>query len=154
MRCSAEQPAPETPGLFSWNRGAHAGDREADFAFYSALFGWTKAEAIDMGPAGIYQLFAHNGVAIGGMMTKPDSMPMPFWTYYTNVTSVDATIEKTKANGGEICNGPMQVPGGSWIVQARDPQGAAFNFVGQRGWIAALRRFHCSRIAPDRERAR
>ncbi|HWG05047.1 MAG TPA: VOC family protein, partial [Beijerinckiaceae bacterium] len=37
-----EQPPADTPGLFSWNE-LYAGDREADFAFYSALFGWTKA---------------------------------------------------------------------------------------------------------------
>jgi predicted enzyme related to lactoylglutathione lyase len=29
-----------------------------------------------------------------------------------------------------VLNGPMQVPGGSWIVQCADPQGAAFALVG------------------------
>jgi predicted enzyme related to lactoylglutathione lyase len=27
----------------------------------------------------------------------------------------------------EILNGPMEVPGGDWIVNAMDPQGAAFS---------------------------
>jgi hypothetical protein len=27
---------------------------------------------------------------------------------------------------GQILNGPMEVPGGDWIVNAMDPQGAAF----------------------------
>jgi predicted enzyme related to lactoylglutathione lyase len=26
-------------------------------------------------------------------------------------------------------NGPMQVPGGSWVAQAQDPQGAWFSVV-------------------------
>jgi hypothetical protein len=30
------------------------------------------------------------------------------------------------ANGGKIVNGPMQVPGGDWIAQGIDPQGAMF----------------------------
>jgi hypothetical protein len=32
-----------------------------------------------------------------------------------------------KANGGAILNGPMEVPGGDRIVNALDPQGAAFS---------------------------
>jgi uncharacterized protein len=35
--------------------------------------------------------------------------------------------------GGQILNGPHQVPDGSWIVQCRDPQGAMFALVGPRG---------------------
>ena len=31
--------------------------------------------------------------------------------------------------GAQVLNGPMEVPGGAWIVQARDPQGAAFAMV-------------------------
>jgi len=32
-----------------------------------------------------------------------------------------------------VLNGPTEVPGGVWIVQARDPQGAPFAMVsGQR----------------------
>jgi hypothetical protein len=32
-----------------------------------------------------------------------------------------------KANGGKILNGPMEVPGGDWVVNCMDPQGAAFS---------------------------
>ncbi|MEK1874013.1 MAG: VOC family protein, partial [Rhizobium altiplani] len=31
--------------------------------------------------------------------------------------------------GGTVLNGPMEVPGGSWIIQAADPQGAFFCLV-------------------------
>jgi predicted enzyme related to lactoylglutathione lyase len=32
-----------------------------------------------------------------------------------------------------VHNGPMEVPGGDWIIQASDPQGAMFALVGKRG---------------------
>ena len=37
-----------------------------------------------------------------------------------------AAVERIKSNGGKILNGPMEVPGGDWVVNAMDPQGAAF----------------------------
>jgi uncharacterized protein len=45
------QIAPGTPGHVGWHE-LHAGDGVSAFAFYSGLFGWTKAEAMDMGPDG------------------------------------------------------------------------------------------------------
>lgn len=40
---------------------------------------------------------------------------------------INAAAERIKANGGKILNGPMEVPGGDRIVNAMDPQGAAFS---------------------------
>jgi predicted enzyme related to lactoylglutathione lyase len=37
---------------------AAAAPPKAAFGFYEKMFGWTKAEAINMGPMGTYQLFA------------------------------------------------------------------------------------------------
>ena len=51
-----ERSAPSTPGLPSWNE-LHAGEWQSAFAFYADLFGWTKAQAVDMGPMGANQLF-------------------------------------------------------------------------------------------------
>ena len=47
----------------------------------------------------------------------------------TPLEVVDAAIERIIRGGGKILNGPMQVPGGQWIVQAMDPQGAYFALV-------------------------
>jgi predicted enzyme related to lactoylglutathione lyase len=60
-------------------------------------------------------------------------IPAPFWLYYVNVGDIDAALERVKAAGGTILNGPMEVPGGDWILQGSDPQGAAFALVGKRG---------------------
>jgi uncharacterized protein len=127
----AQPPAPGTPGTTGWHE-LYAGDREAAFAFYAKLFGWTKADAMDMGPMGIYQMFAFGGEAIGGMMTKPPSVPAPCWMYYFNVDGIDAAKARVETGGGAILNGPMEVPGGHWIVQCRDPQGAIFCLVAPR----------------------
>ena len=121
-----------TPGHIAWHE-LHAGDRDADFAFYSTLFGWTKDTAMDMGPMGIYQMFRTNGThAVGGVMTRTPETPHPFWLYYFAVKGIDAAIERVKAAGGKIINGPQEVPGGAWIVQGIDPQGAMFALVGSK----------------------
>ena len=133
---SGAEPQPEprgAPGHVGW-RELHAVDREAAFAFYADRFGWTKGEAMDMGPMGIYQLFKAGGdEAIGGMMTKLDAMPVPFWLYYFNVAGIDAAAKAVEAGGGQVLNGPHEVPGGDFILQGLDPQGAMFALVGPRG---------------------
>jgi predicted enzyme related to lactoylglutathione lyase len=119
---------PAKPGIVGWHE-LLAIDGEKAFGFYADLFGWTKAEAIDMGAMGRYQLFAAGGAPIGGMMTKPPGVPGPFWSYYFQVDGIGAAMERLKAAGGTVINGPMEVPGGSWIVQGLDPQGAMFSLV-------------------------
>lgn len=127
-----EQAAPGTPGHVGWHE-LLAGDLDTAFAFYQKLFGWTKTDAVDMGPMGVYQLFATGGnTAVGGMMTKPPQVPMPSWLYYFNVDALDAAVARVKDNGGQVVFGPMQVPGGSWIAQCIDPQGAVFAVVSMK----------------------
>ncbi len=128
----APQGAPGAPGHIGWHE-LHAADWESAFAFYSGLFGWTKAEAVDMGPIGTYQTFATGGAPVGGMMTKFPAEPRPSWLYYVNVEEIDAAAARVKQGGGQVVNGPQQVPGGSWIVHGLDPQGAQFALVGPRG---------------------
>jgi uncharacterized protein len=122
---------PGVPGHTGWHE-LMASDWEKAFAFYSALFGWQKGEAADLGPMGTYQPFSAGGQEVGGMFNKPPAVPACFWLYYFNVGDFDAAVERVKAGGGTIVNGPMEVPGGSWIVQATDPQGAMFALVGQK----------------------
>ena len=120
-----------TVGTVGWNE-LMASDWQTAFAFYSKMFGWTKAEAHDMGPMGIYQLFAAGGPPIGGMMTKPAQIPVAHWGYYFNVDAIDAGADRITKGGGKIVNGPIEVPGGQWVVQAVDPQGAHFNLVAPK----------------------
>jgi hypothetical protein len=78
---------------------------------------------------GTYQTFATGGLPLGGMMTKPKELPYPCWNYYIVVDSVAKTADRALTRGAQVLNGPMEVPGGAWIVQARDPQGAHFAMV-------------------------
>ena len=85
-----------------------------------------------MGDHGVYQLFAAGGSDIGGIMTKMAQSPAPFWLYYFNVDAIDAASARATKAGGQIINGPMEVPGGMWVVQCLDPQGAMFAMVASK----------------------
>jgi hypothetical protein len=126
--------APGTVGHVGWHE-LHAGDGAAAFDFYAGQFGWEKHEAMDMGPAGSYQMFGVAGSdnnSMGGMMTKMPETPRPHWVYYINVDAIDAAVERIGAAGGKVVHGPEEVPGGSWIVNALDPQGALFALVAPK----------------------
>lgn len=120
-------PEPErgTPGTFGWVE-LMAGNGEEAFAFYQTMFGWEKDMAVDMGEMGTYQCFAKDGKVLGGMMTKPPMVSAPFWGYYITVEAIDAAAERVRQGGGKILFGPEAVPGGSFILQCQDPQGAYF----------------------------
>ena len=125
-------PLPDaSPGCIGWHE-LRAADAAAAFDFYASLFGWTKADAIDMGPMGVYQLFAIGGTVVGGMMTRVASAVPPHWMYYINVADINAAAAQVKAAGGQVLHGPMPVPGGSWILQGLDPQGAHFALTAPR----------------------
>ncbi|EPR16425.1 VOC family protein [Sphingobium indicum] len=131
-----DPPPPMANGHVGWHE-LYSGDFDADLAFYTSMFGWAKGEAMDMGEMGIYQLFSQDGSTSfdgmsGGMMALPKEMPAPLWLFYFVVPDIDAATEKVKAGGGTVLNGPMEVPGGAWIIQATDPQGAMFALVGMR----------------------
>lgn len=78
-------------------------DPKAAEAFYPAVTGWSPAPfpGLDMP----YMLWMR-GAPLAGLMLLPD--------------------DAKKAGGGQVLNGPMEVPGGDWIAQCLDPQGAAF----------------------------
>ena len=122
---------PGTPGTVGWHE-LYALDWKSAFDFYERLFGWTRREAMEMGPMGTYQQFAIGGTTVGGMMNKPPGVPFPYWGYYVNVPGIDAAAKRVTADGAMIMNGPMEVPGGHWILQGRDPQGAFFELVAMK----------------------
>ncbi len=127
-----QQQLPELgePGCVGWHE-LFAADWKKAFAFYREIFGWQEAEA-EIGPMEAYQLFAAGGMTIGGMFTKRPKVPIPFWLYYFNVGDIDEAAERVKAGGGEVSQGPIEMPGGSWIARCIDPQGAMFALQGTR----------------------
>ena len=81
---------------------------------------------------GVYQNFAVGAQTIGGMFTKPPTLPHPFWLYYFNVSDIDAVARRVEAAGGQILYGPVSVPGGARIVHCTDPQGVIFGLLDRR----------------------
>ena len=123
--------APGKPGPGGWHE-LHATDASAALAFYGEQFGWRKAGELDMGPMGKYLQFdAGRGEMLGGMMSDA-AAARPYWMYCFNVEDIPAAHSRLLAAGGIALMAPHQVPGGNWVLFARDPQGAAFVLVGPR----------------------
>lgn len=130
---SAFQPQGDAPGHdgearigeFSWHELATT-DGEAAWSFYSGVFGWVKADAMDMGEMGTYQMFGRGAQMLGGVFRKPPEMPVAAWLLYIRVPDADEAADKVRSLGGTVLNGPVDVPGGGRIAQCADPQGAAF----------------------------
>ena len=125
-----------------------AADWKNAFAFYNDLFGWRKMDA-ESGSTDKYQLFSSGGQMIGGMFTKRPQEPIPFWLYYFNVEDLDAAIARVTNGGGQVFEGPLELPDSSWVARCRDPQGTAFAIQGKRspdavkqlGWSTEWGRF-------------
>jgi len=123
--------APHGPGQVGWHE-LLAADGAKAFAFYRELFGWQKAQAeTETVPMESYQLFAAGGVTMGGIFTKLARVRVPFWLYYFNVADVARSAEHVRAGGGQVAQGPTELPDGSWIVRCIDPQGAMFALQGK-----------------------
>lgn len=125
-----DYPAPFTPGTIGWHE-LLSDDWEKAFGFYSGLFGWTKGEAMDMGPMGTYQIVNVDGQMYGGMMNA-QAADLKIWRFYFIVDDIDAAVARVREKGGQITTEPMSVPGDAWIIDGRDPQGAYFALTGPR----------------------
>jgi len=131
-RNPAQQPltAPDAVGRVGWHE-LLAADWEQAWTFYAELFGWQKEEA-DVSETATYQPFSAGGQMIGDMVTKPATIPAPFWLCYFNTDDVDAAAQRVTAGGGQVLAGPLETGSGSWVLQCADPQGAPFALEGPR----------------------
>ena len=134
MRGASDEPStacdPERAGHGAWHE-LHAADGPAATAFYTAQFGWLPSRGVDMGPMGLYQLFAIGGRDLGGIMTDA-RFPRPAWLVYFRVDGIERAAQRIATAGGRVIHGPMEVPGGGWIVNGTDPEGAMFALTGTR----------------------
>jgi predicted enzyme related to lactoylglutathione lyase len=134
LEYAADFPKPIVPdkGIpgHGWWRELHTGDRQKAYDFYSGQFGWAELTRMPMGPSEFYQIFGDE-MPRGAVFTDQDAKS-PHWLFYFWVADIDATQAKLEKAGGKVLNGPMEVPGGSWIIHASDPQGITFAIVGDR----------------------
>ncbi len=124
------QPGPPKPMFMSWHELAST-DVDAGLAFYRSVFGWGDAGSHDMGDGMIYYMFGAGAMPFGGAYTIPSGMDMPMemkpsWCAYIMTDGLDAACDRVKAGGGQILNGPMEVPGGSRVAVCLDAHGAYF----------------------------
>lgn len=119
-------------GHCAWNELVTDDPAAAD-EFYRGLFGWTRGEALKMGPMGTYQMYDHGDYGLGAIMKRPAEMPVAIWAYYFRVPEIDAAAAYVTANGGQIAVGPVEIPGGDYVFQGFDPQGAFFSIIGAKG---------------------
>ncbi len=118
------------PQHVSWNE-LYSPDLDGAKAFYAKHFHFEFKESMPMGPMGDYCFIDHGGQQIGAMMQKPDQVPAGMWNFYIRVADLDVAIAAVTANGGQVLNGPMDVPGGDRIINGMDPQGAMFSLVAK-----------------------
>lgn len=111
-------------GEFSW-RELSTTDADAAWAFYSDVFGWEATSRMDMGEAGFYQMFGLGTQPLGGIYNTPKGAPVG-WLLYIRVPDAHAAADTVRELGGQVLNGPMEVPGGDFIAQCLDPQGVPF----------------------------
>ncbi|RXH55020.1 Glyoxalase/Bleomycin resistance protein/dioxygenase domain [Granulicella sibirica] len=106
-------------------------DAAKAFEYYSKHYGWEKDFAHDMGAMGAYQTFRmEQPFPSGGMMNRkgpgmPEGIP-PHWQFYFNVDDIEAAQKRVIDAGGTVTVPPMDVPGGSRILQGIDDQGGHF----------------------------
>lgn len=116
------------PGEFNWHELATT-DYDAALSFYTELFGWEKGPTHDMGGMGIYQIINLGGAQAGGIYNLQQPSTPPHWLSYVRVADCAKATTAAKSAGARILNGPMEVPGGSWITMMEDPQGGEFAVV-------------------------
>ena len=114
----------ETHGDFSWCE-LMTTDVDAAKVFYGGVFGWQfDDESVTDHP---YTVLKAGESGVGGMMGMPPAAPgemPPNWLCYVTVDDIDAVVARVGELGGEVCHGPMDVPGIGRFAVIQDPQGA------------------------------
>ena len=121
----------DQPEHFRWNE-LSSDDPPRSIDFYKRHFGWGQEGGMDMGEIGKYQFIQAGEVTIGAIMPRMPGTPASLWTLYIGVDDIDRAAKAVEAGGGKIVNGPMEVPGGEFAMNAIDPQGALVGLVGPR----------------------
>ena len=122
--CSPSSTAPRPPIVWS-HLDAHAA--EATFATYSALFGWQRTEAIDLGAAGVVQQFAWQagGPSVGSYADLATRPHHPMWIFHFRVASLDAAANAVRTHGGVVL-AEVTTPDKARVLVCDDPHAGGF----------------------------
>lgn len=111
-------------GEFLWHELLTT-DQEVAFDFYARLFGWAKTDAMDLGPAGVYQMFGRGGTTYGAVCAPTSPTRPPHWLLYVRVADLARALDAVRQGGGQVVREPTDIPGGQ-IAHCVDPHGAHF----------------------------
>ena len=119
------------PNTYSWNE-LMTRDIDTALEFYRAVFDWSY-ESQEMGPGMTYHVIAGGEYGgLGGMMAMPPDMPEQVpnhWGVYFMVDDIEKTIGAITGAGGQIVNGPMEIPGVGTTAVSHDPAGGSFTIL-------------------------
>jgi predicted enzyme related to lactoylglutathione lyase len=111
-------------GKFVW-RDLVTDNPDAVKPFYAALFGWEFEEGRALGAP--YTLVKSGGQYIAGISKtrrpQPDQ-PVSQWLSFMSVADVDRAAEQTRAAGGSVIAGPLDLPNIGRGAVVLDPDGA------------------------------
>jgi predicted enzyme related to lactoylglutathione lyase len=107
------------PGAMTWNDLVTT-DPDGAAEFYGGLFGWTTEE---IPGSGGYRVIRNGGRSNGGIMRAANTPPQ-FIPYFGH-EDLRRVVDDIGGLGGQVFNGPVQVPAGEFAVLG-DPQGAVF----------------------------
>src|SRR5215469_10245358 len=118
--------ARNSDGAFCW-ADLNTSDVARAVNFYSQLFGW-KLEKGESDPSG-YLHIKNGDEYIGGIPPAEHQDPNtpPSWLLYFETSNCDASVEKAKRHGAQVCFGPVSMENVGRFAVLTDPQGAAFS---------------------------
>ena len=95
-------------GHCAWNE-LRTSDPAAALEVYGSCFGWEKADSMDMGPAGSYDMLRNppHTSFLGAVMPSGGAPSM--WLFYFRVADIDEAERYIVENGGEMLERPPGV---------------------------------------------
>jgi uncharacterized protein len=103
---------------------AVAPDLEAAKRFYGVVLGWTFADTEQA--LGDHTICLKNDEPVAALTPRSAAGGPPAWNTYLKTSDARATADRVGSAGGRLVTGPVEFPGGSRILLAVDPGGAAF----------------------------
>jgi hypothetical protein len=100
-------------------------DAERVRDFYRAVVGW-ESEGVDMGGYQDYCMASAEGGPVAGVCHARgtnEGLP-PQWLIYITVASLDESLARCRALGGEVVRAPRGLGGQGRFAVVRDPAGA------------------------------
>jgi len=106
-------------------------DLDAAEAFYAKMFGWTSERIPGTGGM-VYVLQYLDGKRVAGLFELPEPVRAmgvpPHWETSIEVADLPAALDKVRAAGGTVLDGPATEPGVGDMATVQDAVGAVLRF--------------------------